>query len=29
MSPDQVTAFMKREVDKWVPVAKAMNITLR
>jgi hypothetical protein len=29
MSPGQVTAFMKSEVDKWGPVVKAMNITLQ
>jgi len=29
MSPEQMTAFMKSEVDKWVPVVKAMNIGLQ
>jgi tripartite-type tricarboxylate transporter receptor subunit TctC len=29
MSPEQMTAFMKGEVDKWVPVVKAMNIQLQ
>jgi hypothetical protein len=29
MSPGQVTAFMKSEVDKRGPVVKAMNITLQ
>jgi tripartite-type tricarboxylate transporter receptor subunit TctC len=29
MTPEQMTAFMKSEVDKWVPVVKAMNIQLQ
>jgi tripartite-type tricarboxylate transporter receptor subunit TctC len=29
MTPDQMTAFMKSEVAKWVPVVKAMNIALQ
>jgi tripartite-type tricarboxylate transporter receptor subunit TctC len=29
MSPGEMTAFMKSEVDKWVPVVKAMNIQLQ
>jgi tripartite-type tricarboxylate transporter receptor subunit TctC len=29
MTPQQMTAFMKGEVDKWVPVVKGMNITLQ
>jgi len=26
MTPDEMTRFMKSEVDKWVPVVKAMNL---
>ncbi len=29
MSPQEMTGFMKSEVDKWVPAVKAMNITLQ
>ncbi len=29
MSPAEMTAFMKSEVDKWVPAVKVMNITLQ
>ncbi len=29
MTPDEITAFMKSEVDKWVPVVKAMNIQVQ
>jgi tripartite-type tricarboxylate transporter receptor subunit TctC len=29
MSPEEISHFMKSEVDKWVPVMKAMNITLQ
>jgi hypothetical protein len=26
VTPDEIMAFMKREVDKWVPVVRATNI---
>lgn len=29
MTPEEMTQFMKSEVDKWVPAVKAMNITLQ
>jgi tripartite-type tricarboxylate transporter receptor subunit TctC len=29
MSPEEMTRFMKSEVDKWVPAVKAMNIVLQ
>jgi tripartite-type tricarboxylate transporter receptor subunit TctC len=29
MSPEEVTQFMKSEVEKWAPAVKAMNITLQ
>jgi tripartite-type tricarboxylate transporter receptor subunit TctC len=29
MTPDEITAFMKSEVDKWVPAVKAMNIQVQ
>ena len=29
MTPDEMTRFMKHEVDQWVPAVKAMNITLQ
>jgi tripartite-type tricarboxylate transporter receptor subunit TctC len=29
MSPAEMTAFMKGEVDKWVPAVKAMNIVVQ
>ena len=29
MSPDEMTRFMKGEVDKWVPAVKAMNIVVQ
>jgi tripartite-type tricarboxylate transporter receptor subunit TctC len=29
MTPDEITAFMKSEVDKWVPVVKAMNMQVQ
>lgn len=28
MTPDEMTRFMKSEVDKWVPAVRAMNIVL-
>jgi tripartite-type tricarboxylate transporter receptor subunit TctC len=28
MSPEEITRFIKSEVDKWVPVVKAMNLTV-
>ncbi len=29
MTPDEITAFMKSEVDKWVPAVKAMNLQVQ
>jgi tripartite-type tricarboxylate transporter receptor subunit TctC len=29
MTPEQMTAFMKGEVDKWVPVVRATSIQLQ
>ena len=29
MTPQEITAFVKEEVDKWVPEVKAMNIQLK
>jgi tripartite-type tricarboxylate transporter receptor subunit TctC len=29
MTPEEMTRFMKSEVDKWVPAVKAMNIVLQ
>jgi tripartite-type tricarboxylate transporter receptor subunit TctC len=29
MTPEEMTRFMKSEIDKWVPAVKAMNITLQ
>jgi hypothetical protein len=29
MTPEEITAFMKSEVDKWVPAVKAMNIQVQ
>ena len=29
MSPEEMTRFMKGEVDKWVPAVKAMNIVVQ
>jgi tripartite-type tricarboxylate transporter receptor subunit TctC len=29
MSPEEMTRFMKSEIDKWVPAVKAMNIMVQ
>jgi tripartite-type tricarboxylate transporter receptor subunit TctC len=29
MTPEEMTRFMKSEIEKWVPAVKAMNITLQ
>jgi tripartite-type tricarboxylate transporter receptor subunit TctC len=29
MTPEEMTRFMKSEIDKWVPALKAMNITMQ